>query len=73
MLFGSLFVLANPDLVTAVVDFANPWLRRLEQWLLQLDVGEMIFLLAAAWFSTGLLRPMFPRLPRLMSVSTVAR
>jgi len=72
VLFGTLFILANPDLVTIVVDVAGRWLRQLGEWLAQLDAGEIIFWLAVAWFSTGLFRPMMLRLPQMLTARAEA-
>jgi hypothetical protein len=63
VLFSTLFILANPDVVKAVVDVLADWLRVVESWLQQLNMGEGVFWVAAAWFATGLVRPMFLRLP----------
>lgn len=63
LLFGGLFILANPNLVesfTNLVDTIFQWLwarleRLWEHWL------EAFFWLASAWCAVGLLRPLWKR------------
>ena len=58
-LFGTLFVLANPDLVKSVVRNADQLLRRLAEWIegLSQNWREVAFWLAVAYLAIGLLRP----------------
>lgn len=57
--FGAMFVLANPNLVTIVVDWANELALWFEDLLARFDdlVLEIAFCAAAAWIAVGLLRP----------------
>ena len=63
VVFGTLFVLANPDLVASFSD----WLGRFFKWLGDLlarflpDVWEVLFWLAAFWVAAALLRPVLKR------------
>lgn len=63
VLFGTLFVLANPDLVTAVVNGVERIARHIADWLegLSNNAWEIAFWLAAAYVVIGLLRPLLRR------------
>ena len=63
VLFGTLFVLANPDLVTAVVNGVERISRLIADWLegLSNNSWEIAFWLAAAYVVIGLLRPLLRR------------
>lgn len=54
--FGTLFILANPDLLASVSEFAELWVTRIREWLLRLSLAEIAFWAASAWIATGLLR-----------------
>jgi hypothetical protein len=56
LLFGAVFVLANPDLLASVSEAAEALAKQVRSWLLQWSAAEMVFWVAAAWISTGLLR-----------------
>jgi hypothetical protein len=56
-LFGSLFVLANPDLVSSFSRRFERWLTLLNDWLIHFSFLEVAFWIATAWFVVGLLRP----------------
>ncbi len=56
-LFGSLFVLANPDLVSSFSHRFGYWLSVINDWLIHFSFLEVAFWVAAAWFFVGLLRP----------------
>ncbi len=59
VVFGMLFILANPDLVASFSRGLSNLLTVLRERLWQYAPGplEVLFLLAAAWISIGLLRP----------------
>lgn len=57
VLFGSIFILANPDLVTSVSSSAEAFLRRVADWLSQFSVLEVLFWAVVAWIAVGLMRP----------------
>lgn len=58
-LFGTLFVLANPDLVKTFLDGTDRFFRWLGEWLSRFAPNgwEVVFWIAAAWTTIGLLRP----------------
>src|SRR5262249_20930267 len=68
-LFGTLFVLANPDLVNWVRETVDQLLNWQTEWfrLLTEKLPEVLFCLAAGWLVIGLLRPLelIPLLPAL--------
>ena len=57
-LFGTLFVLANPDLVASLSQRFHRWVVVLNDWLSAFSFWEVCFWVATAWFFVGLLRPM---------------
>jgi hypothetical protein len=63
VMFSLLFVLANPDLLSAFGRRLEVLLNEWRQWLLQLspEVGEIVFWLVAAWLSIGMIRPVTGR------------
>jgi hypothetical protein len=69
--FGTLFVLANPDLVTSTVDLFNRLTRTLSDWLVNFAPrwDELLFWAAVAWVALGLLRPVL-RGPLIAAAST---
>ena len=60
VLFGGLFVLANPHLVTALTTNVESWQAWLSSQLgqFQVDRLEVFFCLAMAWLAIGLVRPL---------------
>lgn len=58
LLFGTLFVMANPDLVSSLSSSLQIWLTSLREWLDHFSVLEVPFWIASAWVSVGLLRPL---------------
>lgn len=76
-LFGSLFVLANPDLVSSFSRRFERWLTLLNDWLIHFSFLEVAFWIATAWFVVGLLRPTTgesaeePLSPSPVSASTI--
>ena len=54
--FSLLFVLANPDLVKSVSDSLSQFLERLRSGLLDISVGECVFLACVGWITLALLR-----------------
>ena len=56
-LFGSLFVLANPDLVSSFSHRFGRWLTVINDWLIHFSFLEVAFWVATAWFFVGLMRP----------------
>lgn len=56
LIFGAVFVLANPDLVASFSDALQTIVRQVREWLAHLSWGELAFWIAVAWISTGLLR-----------------
>src|SRR5258706_5161025 len=68
ILFGTLFVLANPDLVCSVSQTSTNIAQYLDEWIERLseNAGEPVVWLLAAWFGAGLIRPLthtFPARP----------
>ncbi len=61
--FSLLFVLANPDLLSAFGRRLELVLNEWRQWLIEVapDIGEIIFWLVAGWLSIGLIRPVMRR------------
>lgn len=57
--FGSLFILANPDLAVAFKDAIREAFSSLHAWIatLGLSVEEVVFWFFVAWIAAGLLRP----------------
>lgn len=62
-LFGTFFILANPDLASSCVEIINGAVRWLADWTgrLSLSWSEVLFWVAAAWVIIGLLRPIVER------------
>lgn len=61
--FGTLFVLANPDLYASFSDMVRRAMQALTDWFehLPLNWGEAFFWIATAWVAAGLLRPIVER------------
>ncbi len=64
-LFCTLFVLANPDAVSYLRGQIEWVVREFGAWLRRLAVGpmEILFWLATAWLTAGLLRPLMKHVP----------
>jgi hypothetical protein len=64
-LFGTLFVLANPDLVVSLRQFAESIATQVEAWMAQFssNVVEVVVWLVIAWIGAGLIRPLALSLP----------
>jgi hypothetical protein len=62
-LFGTLFILANPDLATSFAEMVNQAVRSLVDWIKRLSLSwtEVLFWGATAWVAIGLLRPIVYR------------
>jgi hypothetical protein len=57
-LFGTIFILANPDLVSLVSKEWQLWLNSLSQWFIHFfSVLEIPFWIGTVWITVGLLRP----------------
>jgi hypothetical protein len=57
VVFGFVFVLANPDLAESVWSGAERFFTDLGQWLARASFPEVAFCVAVLWISAGLLRP----------------
>lgn len=68
-LFGSLFVLANPDLVATFSQRIHRWLTLLHDWFGVFSILEIAFWFASGWFVVGLLRPTTTESPDEMAPS----
>ena len=55
--FGTIFILANPDLVTFVSKRLEVIATMLREWLAAFAPLEVLFWIAAGWISVGLIRP----------------
>ncbi|MCA9083459.1 MAG: DUF4173 domain-containing protein [Planctomycetaceae bacterium] len=62
LVFGTLFLLANPDLIHAVSGRLGDFLTWIGRWFRKFSPGEIIFWCASLWLSGGLLRPLGRRL-----------
>jgi hypothetical protein len=60
--FGLIFVLANPDLFKSFSKNVVVVLTNVREWLSQFSAARVLFWLAAAWISVGLLRPVLSQL-----------
>lgn len=56
VIFGTVFVLANPDLVASFSMALAEFSQQVRAWLLRLSAGEVVFCGVVAWVATGLLR-----------------
>ena len=59
--FGSIFILANPDLVTVISARLEAIVQSLQEWLKGFSMWEIVFWCASLWISVGLLRPVISR------------
>lgn len=66
-LFGTLFVLANPDLVTTLRQFAVSIANQLEAWVERFssNSAEFVVWLVVAWIGAGLIRPLTMSVPSM--------
>ncbi len=62
IVFGSIFVLANPNLVAAFSAQLKDIVGSLKAWLHGFSMWEIVFCGFSLWVSVGLLRPMVSRL-----------
>ncbi len=62
VVFGVIFILANPDLVESFWTGAEQILARFNQWCAQVSWWELAFLIAATWITAGLLHPTLPEM-----------
>jgi len=71
-LFGGLFVLANPDLVTWFIQVANNLAEQIGRLLghVPFHARELVFWGLVAWLVVGLLRPAAPTSSRVETAST---
>jgi hypothetical protein len=69
LIFGTIFVMANPDLMTRMSSLLGDIIARVHSWLMRYSMGEIVFWCSVAWLTAGLLRPL--ALPILNS-TTVA-
>ena len=62
VVFGTLFIFANPDLVEAVSSRLKYVLEVASQWLIDLtpEPFEILFCIVVGWIAVGLLRPILP-------------
>jgi hypothetical protein len=58
VIFGFIFILANPDLMQSVWSGAERFLSDLTDWIAHASFGELTFCFAALWIGAGLLRPL---------------
>ena len=61
--FSFLFVLANPDLLSAFGERLEMIFGQWRQWLLEVspEISEVVFWVVAGWLSIGLIRPVIRR------------
>jgi len=64
LVFGMIFILANPDLMASFSKNAELFISSLRDWLVHFSLFEVLFCVAAAWISVGLLRPYIGRILR---------
>lgn len=57
-LFGTIFILANPDLVSLVSKEWQHWFDRISEWFVHFSILEIPFWIGTAWITVGLLRPL---------------
>ncbi len=67
--FGTLFIMANPDLVTWVSTSLERLVHSARRWLLEIAPTwqEVLLWIAVAWISIGLLRPTFRQTAELLA------
>lgn len=57
LVFGTIFVMANPDLVKSFSTALTQFVESMQQWLANFQVMEILFCLGVGWLAVGLLRP----------------
>ncbi|MEZ6128762.1 MAG: DUF4153 domain-containing protein [Planctomycetaceae bacterium] len=57
ILFGGIFVMANPDVVRWISGRLGNFVQHIRQFLFQFSYLEVVFWMAVAWLTGGLLRP----------------
>jgi hypothetical protein len=62
LVFGTLFIFANPDLAKAINTRLSDFFEFVNQWWTELapELLEILFCIAAGWIAIGLLRPILP-------------
>ncbi len=58
VMFGTIFVFANPDLISRFSSILSDIATRVQLWVSRFSAGEIIFWCAIAWLTAGLLRPL---------------
>lgn len=58
IIFGTIFVFANPDLILRFSSIMGDIVSRIQLWLSRFSAGEIVFWCAVAWLTAGLLRPL---------------
>lgn len=56
IVFGTVFVLANPDLVASFSEWLEQIVKQTREWLVDLAPAEIGFWIAVTWLAAGLLR-----------------
>ncbi|MEZ6059796.1 MAG: DUF4153 domain-containing protein [Planctomycetaceae bacterium] len=67
--FGTVFILANPDLVTIVSTRLQIVIDAISDWLSAFSFWEVVFWVAALWVSVGLIRPYVTAAPSVADES----
>ena len=62
IMFGTIFVFANPDLIARFSSIVADIVSRVQMWVSRFSAGEIVFWCAVAWFTAGLLRPLGQRI-----------
>ena len=57
IVFGFIFIVANPDLMESVWSGAERMFSSLTDWIAHASFGELVFCFGALWMCAGLLRP----------------
>jgi hypothetical protein len=58
LVFGMIFILANPDLFSYFSESIEIALTRLRDWIVQFSLTEVMFWFVVSWIGIGLLRPL---------------
>jgi len=64
LVFGMIFIFANPDLLASFSKNAELFFSSLRDWLVHFSLFEVVFCITSAWISVGLLRPFIGRVLR---------
>jgi hypothetical protein len=56
--FGTIFILANPDLVSWLSQEWQAWFDQFGRWLMHFSMLEIPLWIATAWIGVGLMRPL---------------